>query len=300
MSQIDISVMLVGLNTRQLVANCIHSLLRSDWGGYTYEIIYVDNASKDDSVEMVRRDFPQVTVIANESNRHFCPAGNQAARAAKGRYLLHLNNDTEVEPDAIAILARFLDREPRAAVVGARLLNPDGTDQWSARRFPEWYNGILGRRSLVSKWFPDSKIVREYLYKDKLQGTEPFPVDWAPTPCLMVRAEDYWAVDGLPEDFYYWHESIFCFRLQKLGRQTWVAPSCRIWHFEGTGGGVRSYAVRRWHILDFSRGAYRFHCERHGLTKWNPSSIFTALTLSARAALQLTALWLSARVKRTA
>ncbi|MBM3788368.1 MAG: glycosyltransferase, partial [Acidobacteria bacterium] len=164
MSAIDVSVVIVGMNTRQLIVNCLNALAAADWAGYTYEIIYVDNASKDDSVEVVRRDFPHVQVIANTANRHFCPAANQGSQAARGRLLLHLNNDTEVDADAMAPMIRFLDSEPRAAVAGCRLLNPDRSDQWSARRFPEWYNAILGRRSVLSRFAPESAPVRKYLF----------------------------------------------------------------------------------------------------------------------------------------
>ena len=84
MSEVDISVIVVGLNTRQLLSNCLRSLSESEWGGYSHEIIYVDNASKDDSVAMTRRDFAAVRVVANDTNRHFCPAANQGSKLAKG------------------------------------------------------------------------------------------------------------------------------------------------------------------------------------------------------------------------
>jgi GT2 family glycosyltransferase len=295
MITVDISVVIVGMNTRDLVVDCLRSLQRADWSTYSHEIIYVDNASRDDSVEVVRREFPPVRVVANEKNVHFCPAANQGSRLASGRFILHLNNDTVVEPQAIRSMVEFLEGNPQAAVAGCRLLNPDGTDQWSARRFPAWYNAVLGRRSLLSKMVPNSSIVKRYLFKDQLAMSRPFAVDWTGTPCMLVHRDDFFSVRGFPDDFYYWHESVFCHRLRLLGRETWVVPAARVTHFEGKGGGPRPYAVRRWHILDFSRGAYRFHCERYNLGPWHPSRWLTGAMLSLRAALLLTANWLQSQ-----
>lgn len=298
MSAPDLSIVIVGMNTRELVVNCLASLQNADWGPYSHEVIYVDNASKDDSVDIVRQFFPEVRVEANTRNVHFCPAANQGSNLAKGRYLLHLNNDTVVEPDAIRKMIAFLEGNPRASVAGCRLLNPDGTDQWSARRFPAWYNAILGRRSLLSKLIPGNRIVRDYLFKDQLASGAPFQVDWTGTPCLLVRRGAFLAAGGFPEDFYYWHESVFCHRLSLTGGETWVVPESRVTHFEGKGGGPRPYAVRRWHILDFSRGAYKFHCERYGLSRWSPSRWFTAALLSTRAGVLLAANWLQSQGER--
>lgn len=298
MKHVDVSVVMVGMNTRDLVLQCLKSLAEADWAELSHEVIYVDNASKDDSVEMVRREYPAVRVIANERNVHFCPAANQGSRLADGELLLHLNNDTVVEPDAIRRMVEFLRSESRAAVVGCRLLNPDGTDQWSARRFPAWYNAILGRRSLLSKIWPDSPVVRRYLFKDELASGRPFGVEWTGTPCLLVRRDDFFAVGGFPEDYYYWHESIFCHRLALQGRETWIEPNSKVTHFEGFGGGPRPYAVKRWHIVDFSRGAYRFQVERYRLSLWSPSRWFTGALLAARAAVLLSAIWLQNQTSR--
>jgi GT2 family glycosyltransferase len=288
------------MNTRDYVRDALLSLRNTDWGGFTREVIYVDNNSRDDSVEMVARDFPEVIVIANRENRHFCPAANQGSRLARGRLLLHLNNDTLVESDAIGQMARLLETLPSAAIAGCRLLNPDGTDQWSARRFPSWHNSVFGRRSFIGRMFPDSAPLRRYLFKDELAAGTPFQVDWTGTPCMLVRTDSFWQAGGFPEDFYYWHEGTFCNRIRKLGLETWIVPAARVTHFEGKGGGARSYSVRRWHITDFSRGAYRFYCERHNLSPFSPARWLAAAGLWMRAALLLTALWFSARMERKA
>jgi hypothetical protein len=298
----DIAVMLVGLNTRDYVKNCLESLARTDWCGYTHEIIYVDNGSADDSVELVRGEFPEVKVIANLENLGFCKAANQAAALANSRYHLQLNNDTLVYPDSAPLLAEFFDRTPDAAVAGARLLNPDLSDQWSARRFPSWVHAFFGRRSALSRWFPQAKPVREYLYKDQLRGEKPFQVDWVPTPCMLIREEVFQRVGGMPEDFYYWHEAVFCDRVRqdggRDGGKVYVVPRSKVIHFEGKGGGARPYRVRRWHIKDFHRGAYRFYCERYHPGTLNPARWFIAAGLALRALALLTANWLTSLRER--
>jgi GT2 family glycosyltransferase len=294
----DIAVVMVGLNTRDFVKNALESLQKADWGTFTHEIVYIDNASKDDTVEVVRREFPAVRVVQNTENIGFCRAANQGSALVDARYILHLNNDTLVYVEAIRRVAEFLDSHPEVAVGGSRLLNHDLSDQWSARRFPGGIHSIWGRRSRLAKWFPNATPVRRYLFKDELAGTEPFQVDWVGTPFMMVRSEAFHAAGGFPEDFYYWHEAIFCDRVRRRGGTTWVVPTAKVVHFEGKGGGSRPYPVRRWHIVDFHRGAYRFHNERHGLGRFHPRRWLAATGLATRAALLLTANWLDYRVRQ--
>jgi GT2 family glycosyltransferase len=285
----DIAVIIPGMNTRNYLKGCLESLARTEWRGYTHEVIYVDNGSKDDSLKMVASEFPYVRVLANPRNLGFCRGANQGAAAANARFLLHLNNDTLLEPDSIPLLADFLEQTPDAAVVGSRLLNADGTEQWSARRFPAWYHAFLGRRTLFGRLFPNARVVRHYLYKDQLDGGQPFVVDWVPTPCMMVRADVFQELAGFPEDFYYWHEAIFCHRLRHGHGKVYLEPRSRVTHFEGKGGGPRPYPVRRWHIIDFHQGAYRFACEFYRLGRFHPARWLTAAGLWCRAALLLTA-----------
>ena len=284
----DIAVILVGMNTRQFVKDCLDSIARSDWQGYSHEILYVDNASRDDSVEMLRREYPGVQVIANERNVGFTRAANQAAAAANARFHLQINNDTLVEPDSIAQLARFLDAHPRAGVAGGRILNPDLSDQWSARRFPSAKNVIFNRRAALKGWFRNSKAVREYLYLDRIQGVEPFAVEWVPTVYSMIREQVFQAVGGFPGELYYWAEGVFCLRVLRAGFEVFTVPTSKIVHFEGHGGGPRPYAVRKWHIVDFHRGAYRMFLERYQPGRFSPSRLAAAATLGLRALTLLT------------
>ncbi len=285
----DIAIVIPGMNTKDYVQKCLESLERTEWRGYSHEIIYVDNGSVDNSVETVATQFPYVKIISNEKNLGFCKGANQGAAQANSRYILHLNNDTLLSPDSVPLLAEFLDHTPEAAVVGSRLLNPDLSEQWSARRFPSWFNAIAGRRSLVARLFPNLGMVRRYLFKDELQRGEPFAVDWVPTPCMMVRSEVFQRLRGFPEQYYYWHEAIFCTQIQKAGYKIFIHPRSKVIHFEGKGGGPRPYHVRRWHIIDFHRGAFRFYCEHHNIGSLNPLRWFAGAALATRALLLLAA-----------
>jgi GT2 family glycosyltransferase len=278
-----VAVVIVGRDAAAYVKQCVQSLARADWDGYTHEIVYVDNGSRDGSVEMLRAGFPEVKTIANPDNRGFCKAANQGAAVTGCRQLFFLNDDTIVLDDAIARLARLLDERPEAGAVGSRLLYPDFTEQWSGRRFPSPWNAVLGRRSALSRLLPNAKPLVDYLYKDRIQGGTPFEVDWVSAAAILVRADVFREVGGFAEDYYYWHEAVFCDRIRKAGRLVFLEPRSRIIHFEGKGSGARPYPLRRWHILNFHLGAYRCYCEHHRLGRLSPRRALAAVGLGGRA-----------------
>jgi GT2 family glycosyltransferase len=291
---IDISVVLVGLNACHYIVECIASLAAARWPDCRYEVIYVDNGSKDDSVAQVGSLYPNVALIANPDNRGYCPAANQGARIARGRYLFFLNDDTIVLEDAVARAMRTLQADPAAAVVGSRLLNLDRTDQWSGRRFPSIWSAFLGRRSWLARWLPDAAPLADYLCKAEVARGEPFEADWVSAAALMISADDFWAVGGFAEDYYYWHEAVFCDRIRASGRTVVLDPASQIVHYEGKGSGRRTYRVLRWHILDFHRGAFRCFCEHHGLKGAHPLRLLVGAGLAARTGLLLAGNWITA------
>ncbi len=279
----DVAVIIVGLNARDYVRESIATVLASDWGGLTSEVIYIDNGSADGSVAMVRSEFPTVQVIANDDNRGFCIAANQGARQARSRYYFFLNDDTIVQPQAIPLLVHYLDDHAEIGAAGSRLLNTDGTDQWSGRRYPTKWNAIFGRRSLLSKFFPGVPALNDYLYRDEIARGEPFIADWVSAAAVLVRTEVFWQVGGFAEDYYYWHEAVICDRIRRSGKEIVLHPQSQIVHHEGKGSGARPYPVQRWHIIDFHRGAFRSYCEHYFLSRWHPLRLMVAGALASRA-----------------
>jgi hypothetical protein len=294
--ELDVSIILVGLNACHYICQCIDSIKKAKWKNYSYEVIYVDNGSKDDTVIKLKKDYPEVPLIVNDHNRGYCPAANQGAEIAIGRYYFFLNDDTIILDDAIAVLIDFMDEQPAAGIIGSRLFYPDMTEQWSGRMFPTLANAFMGRRSLLAKLFPNAKSLQKYLCKDQLNGSEPFVVDWVSAAAMLVRKESFEKVHGLAEDYYYWHEAIFSDRVLALGGKTYLHPLSKIIHFEGKGSGKRSYPAQKFHIQDFHKGAFRCYCEHYKLKLLSPLRLLIKSGLAARAGLLLLIAWLRSKI----
>lgn len=284
----DVAVILVGINARDFVKGCIESLLKAEWRGQTYEAIYIDNGSTDDTCSMLAKEYPWVKVIQKGYNAGYCKAANEGARLASSRYFYFINDDTIVIKDAISMLVEYMDQHPEVGTTGSRLIYPDGSEQYSGRMFPTLMSSFMGRRSPLTKMFPNAPWVRRYLCKEGLKGKEPFKVDWVSAAGQIFRPSDFWAVGGYDESYYYWHEAIVCARLARTNRLVMLHPESRVIHYEGKGSGVRPYKAQKFHILDFHRGAYRCFCELQRVGKLHPARWIVAGLLASRAALNLT------------
>jgi len=148
--------------------------------------------------------------------------------------------------------------------------------------FPNVYSSILGRRSWLTKFFPDIRPVTDYLCSKQLAQNEPFEVDWVSAAGQVVRAKDFAKIGGYAEDYYYWHEAVFCHRLKEVGKRIILHPRSVIVHYEGKGSGPRPLKAQRFHIKDFHIGAYRAYCEWHALPTFSPTKAFVATSLALR------------------
>jgi GT2 family glycosyltransferase len=224
----DITVSIVNWNTREELAGCLESVLRQE--GVSYEVIVVDNGSRDGSAEMVASRFRQVLVIANEDNRGFSKAQNQALKTSQGRYVLMLNPDARMmEPDTLARLVAFGDSEPRVGVFGMRILNSDGSLQFSARRFPTLGAGLF-RNTFLGRLFPRNKYVKDYLMTD-WEHSEVRDVDWVSGAALTVRREALDNIGALDERFFMYCEDVdFCYRAHQEGWRVCYFPMSTVTH----------------------------------------------------------------------
>jgi hypothetical protein len=211
----DVSVIIVSYNTKTYLRECLTSFF-DDPSPLVREVIVVDNASSDGSTEMVKTDFPGVTLIANPSNLGYAKAVNRGIEKAGGRYLLILNPDVEVNPESIRGLRSFMERTPDAGITGGKLLNPDGTLQMSCRTFYT-IQIVLLRRTFLGWLFPRSRLIREHLMLDWDHNSDR-EVDWVIGACMMVRREAYENVGGMDERFFLYLEDVdWCYRMKKHG-----------------------------------------------------------------------------------
>lgn len=224
----DLSISIVNWNGRDLLDNCIASVLTAA-KGTEWEVIVVDNASSDDSLEMLRKKHPEVEVIANSDNAGFARANNQAYGQSSGRYFMLLNPDTVCLPGSLPELVRFMDMHPKAGACGPLVLNPDHTLQYSWARFPSLVTealGILDRRLSPGGLRPDTA--------DAVRALGPFETDWAGGCALVVRREAIEQIGLMDESFFmYSEETDWCCRLSKAGWRIWVVPTAEIVHLGG-------------------------------------------------------------------
>ena len=180
----DCSVVIVNYYSEALLRACLESL-PSSAGPLSLEVIVVDNSGTA-RASGVLDAWPNARLIEAGGNVGFGRACNLGMATARGRHLLLLNPDTVAHPEAVAILSRYLDASPEAGAVAARLLNADGTLQYSCRRFPRPLSIFFGRYALLTRLFPGNPVSSDYLYLD-WDHASARPVDWVSGACLMVR-----------------------------------------------------------------------------------------------------------------
>lgn len=256
---IAVSIIVVNWKVREMLRSCLCSLYQL--GGLPpeqFEVIVVDNDSRDGSVEMVREQFPSVTVIANERNVGFGSANNQALPLCRGRYVLLLNPDTVVLDQSISRLVARMDARPDVGAMGSRLVNADGSLQrWTGGAFPRLAN-VLAHYLFLDRLLPARlRPLPLYLDRDEQQEVD---VDWVSGACLIARAS---ALDGKlfdPDFFMYGEDMALCHRLKLAGWRVVYTPRVTIVHYQGESMRQQSGDV----LLSAIKGPRQFYLQMRG------------------------------------
>jgi N-acetylglucosaminyl-diphospho-decaprenol L-rhamnosyltransferase len=247
-----VSVVIVNYKSYDELDACLASLLVP--GGRDRQVIVVDHASSAPALQHLASKYPQIVTASTVDNPGFSSGVNAGARMATGRHLLILNPDTQLQPGAIDEMVEYLDSHPETAVVGARVEDPGGTVQRSARRFPTMLTGLAGRTSLFTRMWPGNPLSRRDLLADASTAS-PREVDWVAGSCMAVKAEAFEKVGGMDEQFFlYWEDADLCKRLREAGWRTVYLPSAVVVH--GVGRSRRH--ARALSVRAFHRSAYLY------------------------------------------
>ena len=214
-----VSVIIVSYQSVAELSNCLASLRMHVRDS---EVIVVDNASTDGTVAMIRRDHPDVVVIANDSNAGFSRGNNQGIAIARGQYLLFLNPDTEVRPEAVDRLIEVLEQESGCVATGPRLINPDGS-VWRecARRLPTLWTELCWMLRLDVR-FPRSRLFawKYYAPWDRLTDRV---IEGLVGAAMVCRRSDLDRIGGFDESVPLFLDDIdLCCRLSTLGYLRYV------------------------------------------------------------------------------
>jgi GT2 family glycosyltransferase len=251
----DVTISIVSLNTRELLANCLRSVMATT--GLAFDVHVVDNGSSDGSAAMVAVEFPEARLTESEWNRGFAAANNCAIREADSRYVLLLNPDTLVSPETIARLVSFMDRHPGVGICGPKILFPDGRFQSCGYRFPTLMSEVRQSKNV-------HKVLRRLLGEESPLSVEsaPFDVDWVDGACFLVRREVIREIGLLDEQFFLYAEELdWCFRARKEGWRIAAVPDVEMIHYQGQSSGQMSdFSLA--HLVETRLRYYRKH---HGV-----------------------------------
>ncbi len=225
---LDLSIVIVNYKMARVMEKCLTSLYANLSDEITWEVILVDTPSDDGAEEMVAQRFPQVRFIT-EPRRGLALSRNVGIEAATGRFILHLDSDTQILPGSFERLVRFMEERPDCGAAAARLVNPDRSLQYSCRRFYT-LSAILWRRTPLGKWFPDASPVRHHLMMD-WDHDQVREIDWMLAAGFIMNRKAVKAIGPFdPRYMAYFEDVDWCYRAWKAGWKILYVPDAPIIH----------------------------------------------------------------------
>ncbi len=227
----EVSIIIVSFNTSQLLKECLQTLAQ-EAGDIRYETIIIDNASQDGSAEMVAQEFPQVKLIRSSVNLGFAAANNLGFAQARGDYVVLLNSDAFLKPQALPRAVAYMRADPTIGAGGARLIGSDGSWQPSARQFPSILNHFLTISGLAAKYHRSQFFGRaDRTWADHNQATQ---ADWVPGAFFIIPRRVLEQVGYFDEQFFLYYEEVdLCKRIKSAGYKIWYWPDVVVVHLGG-------------------------------------------------------------------
>jgi len=237
----------------------------------------VDNDSRDGTAEAVERAGGPARVVRTGDNLGYARAVNRGIAETSGRFVLVSNPDCEWRAGAVCEIAAWLDRHPRCGIAAPRIVNTDGSLEYSARAYPDHFAFLFNRYSLLSRLLPRNPWTRRYLLLD-WDHTSPRSVDWVSGAAMLVRREAVSAVGGMDEAFFMFNEDVdWCRRMNQAGWTVDYVPAAETVHHIGASKGGVADRV----ILERHRGMIHYFRKHHPAPA--PLDALAALLIMARA-----------------
>lgn len=226
---LDLTVIVPSYNTRNLLRNCLKSIYDSTHH-ISFEVICIDDNSKDDSADMVAQEFPQVQLIQNSTSRFYAANNNLGLARSRARYAVLLNSDVIVKPGTFEHLVSFMNAHPDAAAASPKLVNPDGSNQHFIRDFTSL--AVMVLQSLNwHKMFPNSKLINRY-YNTDFDYSKVQTVASMGTTAFVIRRETWETAGMLDERFpHHFVDLAYCYTLKERGLKVYYTPGAEIIHF---------------------------------------------------------------------
>lgn len=249
LDNVDLTISLVNHNMRNWLRGCLNSVYQSTTG-VRFEVIVVDNDSSDDSIKMLKKEFPQVKLIESRKNLGFARANNQAIKQSRGKYILLLNPDTLFQNNLLHKMITFMEDHCEAGALGCKILNPDKTIQPSNDNFPNLFTElfrVIQLKRLIPAARMRAKIGQRWgkmlgstlggylrLYWDTEQTRE---VDWITGAFFLIRRKAIEEIGLLDEKFFmYYEDADLCYRLRERGWKIFYFPFFEIIHYGESSG----------------------------------------------------------------
>jgi len=261
----ELSILMVTYNRFDDVRRCVASLLPQL--SSEMEVLVIDNNSTDGTAVFIEGIQP-FRVDIWPRNRGLAPALRALADRAQGRWLMFLDSDTVLPPNALSELMSFAESRPALGAVAPRMKDMEGEIQLTARQFPSAINGIFGRQTLMSRLWPDNPVTKKFLQTTDQQGKRPFTCDWVAFAAVLVRRkalEEAGSID--PSYFVYWVDADFFKRLKACNYEVWCLPTVEVLHLEHNKTSKKRSPRA---IRDFHTGAMRYFYKHHGWHGLNP------------------------------
>jgi hypothetical protein len=257
---IDITISIASYNTRELLRDCLKSLLavRDE---LTVQIIVADNGSRDGTIEMVRDEFADVLLLETGGNLGYGRANNLAFEHSKGRYFLALNSDTTMPHSTLKTLVSFMDAHAEAGAVGVQLLNTDGTDQTSWG-FDTTWRGIIEEQFGILKL--RGKLRTSNTRSNLDVGDEPREVEQICGAAQLVRRKAWQQIGGYDPKYFMYHEDVdLNIRLRRAGWKIYFVPQAKVFHHLGASS-ERSWQSRARMVSALNKSRYYAFSQHEG------------------------------------